>query len=193
MLASTCTVEPGEKVALASVSGLVNYNDDWIVDSGCSNHMTGDKEKLNNLSTYNGKRMVVTANNSKLPITHIGQTTVVPKNRPHHMKLQNVLRVEGMRKNLLSVSQLTDFGNYVVFRPKDVKVYRDFKPTCLSIMKGKRSEAVYVLSTQTAYVDKTRKNETPDLWHARLGHVSYLKLKAMMKKSMLKGLPQLEV
>ena len=31
------------------------------------------------------------------------------------------------------------------------------------------------------------------LWHTRLGHVNYYKLKMMMKKSMLKGLPQLDV
>ena len=49
------------------------------------------------------------------------------------------------------------------------------------------------MSAETAYVDKTRKNETTDLWHMRLGHVSYHKLNVMMKKSMLKGLPQLDV
>lgn len=32
-----------------------------------------------------------------------------------------------------------------------------------------------------------------DLWHARLGHVGYNKLKVMMKKSLLQGIPQLEV
>ncbi|CAL8992183.1 unnamed protein product [Prunus brigantina] len=49
------------------------------------------------------------------------------------------------------------------------------------------------MSAESAYVDKTRKNETADLWHMRLGHVSYHKLSVMMKKSMLKGLPQLDV
>ncbi|KAE8676544.1 hypothetical protein F3Y22_tig00111584pilonHSYRG00119 [Hibiscus syriacus] len=39
----------------------------------------------------------------------------------------------------------------------------------------------------------TRKNETSDLWHMWLGHVSYSKLSVMVKKSMLKGLPQLDV
>ena len=53
-------------------------------------------------------------------------------------------------------------------------------------------ESVYVMSAESAYVDKTRKNETVDLWHARLGHVSYHKLKVMMNKSLVKGLPQLE-
>jgi len=40
---------------------------------------------------------------------------------------------------------------------------------------------------------KTRKNETVDLWHTRLSHLSYHKLKVMMQKSMVKGLPQLEI
>ncbi|PKI63869.1 hypothetical protein CRG98_015752 [Punica granatum] len=60
-------------------------------------------------------------------------------------------------------------------------------------MKGRRLESVYVMSAETAYVHKTRRNETADLWHMRLSHVSYSKLDVMMKKSMLKGLPQLEV
>ena len=58
-------------------------------------------------------------------------------------------------------------------------------------MEGRRLESVYVMSAHTAY--KTRKNETADLWHARLGHVGYNRLKVMMKKSMLKGLPNLEI
>ncbi|KAK3033277.1 hypothetical protein RJ639_034351 [Escallonia herrerae] len=50
-----------------------------------------------------------------------------------------------------------------------------------------------VVSVETAYVDKARRNETDDLWHMRLSHVSYSKLDVMIKKSMLKGLPQIEV
>ena len=60
-------------------------------------------------------------------------------------------------------------------------------------MEGRRLESVYVMSAESAYVDRTRKSETADLWHARLGHVGYHKLKVMMKKSMLRGLPQLKV
>ncbi|KAM1296016.1 hypothetical protein TB1_015132 [Malus domestica] len=60
-------------------------------------------------------------------------------------------------------------------------------------MEGQRLQSVYVMSVETVYVDKTRKNETANLWHMRLGHVSYHKLNMMMKKSMLKGLPQLDV
>ncbi|KAE8702164.1 protein TOPLESS [Hibiscus syriacus] len=41
--------------------------------------------------------------------------------------------------------------------------------------------------------DSTRKNETLDLLHIRLGHTSYSKLSVMVKKLMFKGLPQLNV
>ena len=53
--------------------------------------------------------------------------------------------------------------------------------------------SVYVLYAESANVDKIWKNETTDLWHARFRHVGYHKLKLIMEKSMLKGLPQLEV
>ncbi|KAH7854836.1 hypothetical protein Vadar_018221 [Vaccinium darrowii] len=192
---ASSTVTEKSETALAAVPnrGAINYNDDWIVDSGCSNHMTGDKKKLSNLSAYKGDRVVVTANNSKLPITHIGKTVINPRFSPSEVKLQDVYHVPGMKKNLLSVSQLTSSGNYVVFGPKDVKVYQSLKPVGTPIMEGRRLESIYVMSAESAYVDKTRKNETADLWHARLGHVSYHKLKIMMKKAMLKDLPQLDV
>ncbi|KAH7863291.1 hypothetical protein Vadar_015792 [Vaccinium darrowii] len=192
---ASSVVTENSETALAAVPnrGAINYNDDWIVDSGYSNHMTGDKKKLSNLSAYKGDRVVVTTNNSRLPTTHIGKTVINPRFSPSEVKLKDVYHVPGMKKNLLSVSQLTSSGNYVVFGPKDVKVYQSLKPVGTPIMEGRRLESIYVMSAESAYEDKTRKNETADLWHARLGHVSYHKLKIMMKKAMLKDLPQLNV
>uniref|UniRef100_A0A2N9FFS6 CCHC-type domain-containing protein n=1 Tax=Fagus sylvatica TaxID=28930 RepID=A0A2N9FFS6_FAGSY len=143
-MAATSIAEEDEEMALAVANPeQVNYKEDWIVDSGCSNHMTGDKEKLQNMSKY-------------------------------------------------KVAQLADSGNWVLFGPKDVKVYKEIVVIGTPTMEGQRMESVYVMSAESAYVDKTRKNETVDLWHARLGHVSYHKLKVMMNKSLVKGLPQLE-
>ena len=186
-------VEEEELALTASTVERIDYENDWIVDSGCSNHMTGDKQKLQSLSKYKGNRVVVTANNSRLPIAHIGKTVVAPQYSSNEVSLQNVYHVPGMRKNLLSVAQLTSSGHFVLFGPRDVKVYQDLKISGMPTMEGRRLESVYVMSAESAYVDKTRKNETADLWHMRLGHVSYSKLSVMMKKSMLKGLPQFDV
>ena len=185
--------QPESALVAMAKPGAINYEQDWIVDSGCSHHMTGDMNKLYDMAKYNGNQVVVTANNSRLPITHVGESVIVPRYNPQKIQLQNVYHVPGMKKNLLSVSQLTATGNYVVFGPDDVKVYRNLKPLDMPVMEGRRLQSIYVMSAESAYVDKARKNETADLWHARLGHVSYHKLKLMMNKMMLKGLPQLEV
>ncbi|KAE8673428.1 putative disease resistance protein [Hibiscus syriacus] len=141
----------------------IDYKNDWIVDSGCSNHMTGDKQKLQNLSEYNGGRVVVTVDNSRIPITHIGKTIVTPRYNSNQVQLQDVYHVPGMKKNLLSVAQLTSSGHYVLFGPQGVKVYHDVKISETPIMEGRRLESIYVMSAESAYVERTRKNETSDL------------------------------
>jgi len=108
-------VEEEELAFKATTSKQVDYEKDWIVDSGCSNHMTGDKEKLKNLSEYKGSSVVVIANNSKLTIAHIGNTVVSPQHGDTEVPLQSVYHVPGMRKNLLAVAQLTSSSHYVLF------------------------------------------------------------------------------
>ena len=40
-----------DKLALiTTLSDQIDYEKDWIVDSGCFNHMTGDKKKLQSLT-----------------------------------------------------------------------------------------------------------------------------------------------
>ena len=80
-----------------------------------------------------------------------------------------------------------------MFSLQDVKVYQDVKISGTLTIAKQRFELIHLLSVEFAYIDKTRKNETIDLLHARLGHVSYQKLKVMINKSMLRGLSQLDV
>ena len=90
--------EEEELAFKATTSKQVDYEKNWIVDSGCSTHMTGGKEKLKNLSEYKGSQVVVTANNSKLPIAHIDNTVVSPQHGDTEVPLQNVYHGLGMRK-----------------------------------------------------------------------------------------------
>ena len=125
--------------------------------------MIGDKGKISSISKYKGERVVVTANNSRLPIAHIGKMMVVPRCNARRVQLNNVFHVPGMKKNLISVPQLTSSGNYVRFRPEDIKVYRSVRITGTPIMEGRKLESVYVKSAQTTYIEKTKRNETADL------------------------------
>ncbi|XP_039050765.1 uncharacterized protein LOC120191984 [Hibiscus syriacus] len=170
----------------------INYKDDWIVDYGCSNHMTNDEKKLEDIDEYKGRRVVLMANNSRFSISYIGKITL-PKEGSHQLQLEKVYLAPGLKKNLLPVPQLTTKGNYVLFGPKDVTVFKRIKVVGNPIMTERRIESVYMLSAETTYMDKTHKNEMGDLWHEHLGHMSYNKLKEMMKRHIVKGLPQLDI
>ncbi|XVE81428.1 hypothetical protein DITRI_Ditri15bG0062500 [Diplodiscus trichospermus] len=157
------TAEEEELAFMATIPRPIDYNNVWIVDSGYSNHMMGDKEKLQNMTEYKGGRVVVTVNNSRLPISHIVKTVIIPRFSSKKVALQDIYHVPGMKKNLLSVAQFTASGHHVVFGLHDAKVYQDLKISGTPMMNGRRLESIYVMLVELAYVDKPRKNETTDL------------------------------
>ncbi|KAD2394436.1 hypothetical protein E3N88_41413 [Mikania micrantha] len=170
-----------------------NRLDEWIVDSGCSNHLTGDKERLKNPIVYGGSKVVTIDDNSKYQIAHIGDVVFSSEGGKQDLVLKNVYHVPGMRRNLISVSQMTEEGSFVVFGPKDVRVFKNIETSSVPILKGRKSETMYVLNTESAYVEKTKGNQTTELWHQRLGHVGLDKLSLIVKQKLLVGLPNLEV
>ena len=81
----------------------------WFVNSGCSRHMTG--EKANFLSLAATHRGSVAFGNGKLgTIVGIGKIGESLSN-----SIEDVDLVDGLKHNLLSVSQLCDKDNLVVF------------------------------------------------------------------------------
>lgn len=151
--------------------------------------MTGERGKLTNPAKYSGNRIVVSADNSKHNISSIGDVVFPSKVNMQELVLKDVYHVPGMRKNLISVPQIMDAGNYVVFGPKDVRVFAKFETPSKPILQGHRRENVYVLSAETAYVEKTKNLQNVDLWHQRLGHIGYEKLSIIMQKESVVGLP----
>lgn len=65
--------------------------------------------------------------------------------------LENVYHVPGLKKNLASVSQITDLGRYVLFGPNDVQILSNVKYIDADIQfTGQRKESLYVLSASDA-------------------------------------------
>ncbi|KAK3025135.1 hypothetical protein RJ639_043917 [Escallonia herrerae] len=86
--------------------------------------------------------------------------------------LKDVYHVPGLKKNLVSVSQITDSGKYVLFGPKDVMVLDKLKNVEADILLvGEKKESLFVMSAGEAYVKQTSKNDRAAIWHARLGHI----------------------
>ncbi|XP_014506421.1 uncharacterized protein LOC106766185 [Vigna radiata var. radiata] len=70
----------------------------WYLDSGCSRHITGDPTKFISIS-YKTSGHVTYGDNNKGKIIGIGQIKT-----PSSYKTKNVLLVEGLKHNLLSIS-----------------------------------------------------------------------------------------
>ena len=83
------------------------------LDSGCSRHMTGDKEKFNKLDAKDGGH-VTFGDNAKGKIIGIREI-----GNPQSLSIHHVLFIDGLKHNLLSRSQLCDMGNKVTFYPKN--------------------------------------------------------------------------
>jgi hypothetical protein len=71
----------------------------WYIDSGCSSHMTGDKSKF--LLLKENKSGIVTFSNDA-PGKIKGKGQVILSNG--RIKAKDVLFVDGLKNNLLSVS-----------------------------------------------------------------------------------------
>jgi hypothetical protein len=111
----------------------------WYIDSGCSKHMTGDKSKFLTLSE-NKSGNAIFGNDALGKIKGKGMVSLSNGKG----KAQDVLFVDGLKHNLLSVSQVCDRGCEVVFTSKDCKI----KSVNLGqlVAKGIRTENnVYVL------------------------------------------------
>ncbi|XP_057986698.1 uncharacterized protein LOC131171245 [Hevea brasiliensis] len=91
----------------------------WYLDSGCSRHMTQNANLFLSLEKKDGGRQVTFGDNGKGKIVGIGK--VGKENSPI---LDKVLLVDGLKHNLLSVSQLCDKGCGVVFESKSCFVSR---------------------------------------------------------------------
>ena len=80
----------------------------WILDNGCSRHITGDRALLSNVIEKAG--LVVTfGDNSK------GSTQGYGNLYAGNVIIENISVVEGLKHNLLSISQFCDKGYGVHF------------------------------------------------------------------------------
>ncbi|KAF1881726.1 hypothetical protein Lal_00032197 [Lupinus albus] len=82
----------------------------WYLDSGCSKHMTGDRNKFYVPTPTN--KGYVTYGDNKGKILGVGRI-----GKPPSTTIEGVLYVEGLKHNLQSISQLCDKGFHVAFYP----------------------------------------------------------------------------
>lgn len=183
--------EKEEEVSLLMVCHMKEETQQnmWYLDTGCSNHMCGEKEAFSNLDE-SFRSSVKFGDNSKISVIGKGKVTIQTKGNSTHT-IANVLFVPDLKTNLLSVGQLQEKG-CEIFIKDGVCQIQDAKLGLIAQVNitANRMFPLYLHNTAHSCFSEKLEDEAW-LWHFRYGHLNFGGLKTLQQKGMVTGLPQI--
>jgi hypothetical protein len=162
--------EEEEKGANAMSYGV---DTNWYGDTGATDHITGELNKLTMKEKYKGKDQIHAANGQGMSISHVGHAIVKTPSKFLHLK--NVLHVPNATKNLVSIHRFTrDNDVYIEFHPW--YFYVKDQVTKRVLLKGRCERGLYPLISSSTIKNKqvfSATKPSASRWHSRLGHPSF--------------------
>ncbi|KAL8156686.1 hypothetical protein AgCh_001692 [Apium graveolens] len=146
--------------------------------------MTGDKSKFLSLVAKEGGLVTLGDSNT---VRIIGKGTI----GNDRFAISNVRLVDGLKYNLISVSQLTDAGHKVKF-DKDVCYIGTHTNEFALVAKRKGNIFVLDFDEQQEEICLATVQDQQYLWHRRLGHVHMDLLRKISSHDLVRGLPKLK-
>nr|KAJ0222410.1 hypothetical protein LSAT_V11C200064640 [Lactuca sativa] len=167
-------------------------NDDtWYIDSGCSKHMTGNRNYLRDFKPIQTNQDVTFGNNMKAKIKGYGNIT------NGNFTIKKVAFVNDLKHNLISVSQQCD-NNLEVLFTKQRSLIMDAKTKDV-IVDSDRAGNMYPLDMDLIYgkPDICLLSKAPTdiswLWHRRLSHLNFGYINKLIGDDLVRGLPLLKL
>nr|GEY62382.1 integrase, catalytic region, zinc finger, CCHC-type, peptidase aspartic, catalytic [Tanacetum cinerariifolium] len=159
----------------------------WIIDSGCSKHMTVNRALLTNfVEKFFGT--VRFGNNDFTVIAGYGDVVI------GSMTIKKVYYVEGLGHNLFSVGQFCAKGLKVAFRKSTCFVRNE---DGVDLLTGGRSSNLYTIAlnevasnSSTCLLEKASFSQSW-LWHQRLSHLNFATINNLVKNNLVQGLPKM--
>jgi hypothetical protein len=158
----------------------------WIIDSGCTNHMTGEKMMFTSyVKNKNSQDSIIFGDGNQGKVKGLGQIAITSEH-----SISNVFLVESLGYNLLSVSQLCNMGYNCLFTNIDVSVFRRSDGSLA--FKGVLDDKLYFVDFLKEEADLDAcliaKTSMGWLWHRRLAHVGMKNLHKLLKGEHVLGL-----
>ncbi|GJT70698.1 putative ribonuclease H-like domain-containing protein [Tanacetum coccineum] len=182
-------------IFLSNVQGnpQMDLQDQGVIDSGCSRHMTGNMSYLTDYEEIDGGYVAFGGNPKGGKIT--GKGTIKTGN----LDFENVYFVRELKFNLFSVSQMCDKKNSVLFNDTECIVLSpNFKLIDESqvLLRVPRKNNMYSVDLKnivpkgglTCLFAKATSDESK-LWHRRLGHLNFKTMNKLVKGNLVRGLP----
>jgi hypothetical protein len=105
----------------SAITGTVE-DDMWLIDSGASMHMTGDRKNLSSMKEYETPHKVELGDNNSYAVKGIGQATIKMESGDS-IHLSDVLYVPSLKMNLVYISSLEEKQDRVAFVDGKVLVW----------------------------------------------------------------------
>jgi hypothetical protein len=157
----------------------------WLMDSGCSRYMTGDKKWFSSLTPLSHKEYVTFGDDKKDKVLSTG---VIKVN--NNFTLKNVALVDKWGYNLLSVSQLVDGDLDVPFHKSGSKVLDSHGDPNLVLKFLIQADFSFPQSSMTCLISLSSFELWK--WHRRLGYLSFDLLCRLSSLVLHRGLPVLK-
>jgi hypothetical protein len=159
----------------------------WLIDSGCSRHMTGDKGWFSSLILVVTKRYITFWDNGRGRVLLEGEIKISDR-----ITLRHVALVQSLGYHLLSVSQLLDEGFEVLFRPGGSPILDSRGDlVCMVVPEGQVFRANFSQSPGVERCFLAGSLSELWKWHRKLGHLSFDLLSRLSKLNLVRGLPRL--
>ncbi|KAG8472304.1 hypothetical protein CXB51_034358 [Gossypium anomalum] len=175
------------ELLVASVNDS-KVSEEWILDSGCTFHMSPNRDWFTTYETVS-EGVVLMGNNASCKIAGVG-TIKVKMFDGVVRTLSDVRYVPKLKRNLISLSTLDSKGYRYTAESGVLKISKG----SLVVMKGQRKTAkLYVLQGSTVTGDAAvassslSDDDITKLWHMRLGHMSENGMVELSKRGLLDG------
>ncbi|KAG8362995.1 hypothetical protein BUALT_BualtUnG0016000 [Buddleja alternifolia] len=159
-----------------------NSENEWILDSGCTFHMTPNRGWFDEFTKLEGGSVLL-GNNKSCKVQGIGSVRIKMFNGIEKV-LKQVRYIPELKRNLISLGMLDDLGYSMKLESGTLKVVKG----SMVIMKGIRRNGIYSLigCTVIGSISSVESDRTV-LWHRRLSHVSERGLVELSKQGLLAG------
>ena len=193
-----------ERAKAFSLAAKINMHNQFILDTGCTDHMCNDRDKFTNYHPVYEE--IRGATSYSLGRGDVEMTLRLPDGSHKEVFLQDVMHTPDLFTNLVSGSTLRRRG--VAFDTAHGRIYRmeddqtlgqaPLMPFDLFVMdiarfgSGDTQDPIALLAIDNNFVydDSSDEHialpnatETTKLWHKRLGHTSYRKVKEMLSRA----------
>ena len=162
----------------------------WLIDSGASRHLTYRRDWLTDYKTDNTGATISLGDNQTCNVA--GEGTVLIKKLIdgvwHDARIEKVLHVPKLRKNLFSVGVCTKRGLSVKFKINRVEVVLNSEVLATGMKQGNDVYRMFFKVAKEGSAEEANIATTNlTVWHERLGHVGKRAIREMAEKGLVSG------